>query len=497
MGYLNPILVQEVLPGDRFRVKTDTMLRMAPMLAPIMHRLNVTVHYFFVPDRLVWNESQDFITGGPNGTTTPVVPYMEINNTDKAYYEAGQLADYMGIPTIDPTVTVANTLRFSALPFRAYQLIYDEYYRDQNVSTSLGILKTSGAVTGAEAYKLLALRKRAWEKDYFTSALPWAQRGPEVLLPIEGTGDVTYRQISNVVTQGGTPAAANTFIGTTGLITGEMAVNKSTTPASGTTGRIENIDEVTFDGASTTINDLRNSLSLQQWLEKNARGGARYIEQILGHFGVMGEDARLQRPEYLGGGQAPVIISEVLATTNAETPDTQPLGQMGGHGYSVGRANSFSKRFTEHGHIIGIMSVLPKTAYQQGLPRAYSRFNKFDYAFPEFANIGEQEIKQRELYYSPTGTNSQDTTFGYQERYAEYKYQPSTVHGAFKTNLAYWHMGRIFSAPPTLNEAFIQADPTGRIFAVDNLPNLEQLYVLLHNKVDALRPLPYHSIPGI
>lgn len=497
MGALMPMLVQEILPGDSFRVNTEIMLRMAPMLAPIMHRVDVRTEYFFVPNRLVWDEWEDFITGGRLGTSAPVAPRMNmnVNIATGGFYRTGTLWDYMGLPTFEGSVT--NNVQVSALPFRAYQLIYNEYYRDQNLSEPIAFSKASGISTELDMVELLSTRTRAWEKDYFTSALPFAQRGPAVLMPIEGTGSVTYKGTSDVFDLDGVPGTVNTLIGT-GNTLGSLGVNKTGTGVNGTYGRIENIDEVIFDSTSITINDLRRSVKLQEWLEKNATGGARYTEQLRAHFGVVSDDARLQRPEYLGGGKAPMVVSEVLSTFQAADGEGNPQANMAGHGISVGGKNGFARRFKEHGHVIAICSVLPRTAYQQGIDRKFRRFDKFDYFWPEFAHIGEQEVKVGEIYYDAIGSATQDDTFGYQSRYAEYKYAPTTVHGKLRTNLAFWHMGRIFDGEPALNPEFVEADPTTRIFAVgDDDPDVEHLYFQIYHKIDALRPMPYYGTPQL
>lgn len=492
MGNLVPMLVQEVLPGDSFRVNSECMLRMSPLLAPVMHRVNVFMHYFFVPYRLVWDEWKDFITGGREGTSVPVVPYFENNllGTQQAM-QKGSLSDYLGIPVTAAAVPVNDVMRYSALTHRAYHLVYQEYFRDQNLEAeNVNITRASGALSAGELTAILSIRKRAWEKDYFTSALPWAQRGGSVGAPITGSvGPGTF--ITGDWKKSSGPAAA----------TGDMEIAiGGVTRSSGEAGvdihgEIEGAGELS--NASVTINELRRSVRLQEWLEKNARGGARYVEQILSHFGVRVPDSTIQRPLYLGGGRQPIVISEVLST--GTTPDGEggitgyPQGNMSGHGFSAGYSNGFKQGFVEHGIMLGLMSVLPKTAYQQGVPKLFRRHDKLDHAFPEFANIGEQEILNSELYYAPSGTlGTKDGVFGYQSRYAEYKYQPSTVHGDFLDTLAFWHMGRIFASPPALNQAFVTSDPTERIFAV---ATGDSLYCQIFNRVSALRPLPYFGVP--
>nr|QJB20869.1 MAG: major capsid protein [Microvirus sp.] len=487
MGDLVPIMCQEIVPGDSFRVNTETLMRLAPMLAPIMHRVNVYTHYFFVPNRLLWPEWEDFITGGRLGTAAPVMPYFlqtSMDITNSSYFRSGSLWDYLGLPTWENGSTVVPEV--SVLPFRAYQMIWNEYYRDHNLMSDLDMTLYSGAVSSeSELLKLLTLRKRCWEKDYFTSALPFAQRGGEALVPF--SAEVNYKDVSDVrFADGSTPAAVYDIMGDDQLMVGLD-----------TPGRIENIEDIT--AGTTTINDLRRAIKIQEWLERAARGGSRYIEAILSHFGVRSSDSRLQRPEYLGGGKSPVVISEVLSTVGTvQESDFAPQGTMSGHGISVGNRNGFKRSFEEHGYVIGIMSVLPRTSYQQGVPRAFMRKDKFDYYWPEFAHLGEQEVLNQELKYD-WGAQNNDVTFGYQSRYAEYKYQPSTVHGDMRNTLDFWHMGRKWNdtAPaPPLNADFVTADPTHRIFAVED-PTLHKLWVQIYNEVDALRPMPFFGEPSL
>lgn len=487
MGELIPIFVKDVLPGDRFRCDSEVFLRFAPMLAPIMHRVNVYVHYFFVPNRLVWTQWEEFITGGRLGTSAPVHPYITYNDSPGVLdaFAKGNLPDYFGMPVLDPLTPVSNELRVSALGLRAYQLIYNEYFRDQNLQDDqMQYVGTgSGEVLGAAIDNTTRLRYRAWQKDPFTSALPWAQRGGAVELPFEAT--VTYKEEAIASYGGGSPAFGDLSAGVGGVI--EDSLNNPVT--------IDNIDEIS--AGSITIVDLRRAARLQEWLEKNATGGARYVEQILVHFNVRSSDARLQRPEYLGGGKQAVAVSEIVSTFQAED-STLPQGNMAGHGVSYGRSNTFRRRFEEHGHVIGIMSVIPESAYQQGVPRMFTKFDKLDYAWPEFANIGEQEVKVKELWYDQgDDTSVNEETFGYQARYYEDKYIPSTVHADFRDNLAFWHLGRIFSAKPELNNAFVTTDPAtmNRIFAVEGED--DKLWCHVYNRCHAIRPLPYFGTPTL
>lgn len=468
MGELIPSLLQEVVPGDHFKGKTETMVRMAPLIAPIMHRVNVFVHYFFVPNRIVWNEWEDFITGGKDGTTAPVMPTIDFT----ASQVAGKLPDYLGLPQ-----SSNNPINVNALPFWAYRKIFEDYYMDLNLQDP-PTYNTDGAANSA-------ILNRAWEKDYFTSALPWPQRGPDVDMPVDGSFSPQYWDTSKVVRTDGTKGVGGNLGADDNIgIDADLTMG-----GTGLDSRIENLqDPQTVDGLGVTIRQLRESSALQRWLEKQARGGSRYIETILSHFGVKSSDQRLQRAEYLGGGKSPIVISEVLNTSNtAEAPQ----GAMAGHGISTGVTNEFNYKVEEHGYIMGIMSILPRTAYQDGIPRTFSRRDKTDYYWPEFANLGEQEVLNKEIY---ANNALPDGTFGYQQRYAEYKYAMDTVHGDFRSTLDFWHMGRQFATSPALNGPFIKANPTDRIFAVSTG---DKIWAQIYNEIKAKRPMPYFSNPSM
>lgn len=482
MGYLYPVLVQDILPGDVFRVNSEVFLRFAPLLAPVMHRIDVTMHYFFVPNRLVHDEWEDFITGGRTGLIEPVSPYFVLDDTnnDTGLFRSGTLADFMGLPSLEPATPIVNQVNISALPFRAYQLIYNEYYRDQNLEAEVnfGGIGSGIIASGSTAFQnLMVLRRRNFQKDYFTSALPWAQRGNDVTMPVETIVDTAWGKASGLPLD----TAGDVLHDNTGQLYTDQGP--------------QNI-ELRGEGISFTINELRRSIKVQEWLERMARGGARYIEQLASQFGVISSDARLQRPQYLGGGKQPVVISEVLSTFQQEAEGV-PQGNMAGHGVSVGSQNYFKKAFEEHGFVIGIMSVTPKPAYQQGICRMLTRHEKFDYAWPIFGNLGEQEINAMELYYNPASAPS-FPTFGYVPRYSEYKYGYSTVHGDFKDTLSFWHLGRIFESEPYLNSDFIRVTPGefNRVFATGE-SSTDKMYCQLYHKIDALRPLPYYGTPMI
>lgn len=487
-GQLVPCFVKEVLPGDVWRNKTEILVRMAPMVAPIMSRIDVYLHFFFVPNRLVWSDWEDFITGGLDGQNTSVAPYFPVNQ-NTSLIGPGTLFDFMGIP-YGRAASTGIAKNFSALPFRAYNLIFNSFYRDELLQSEASFPMTSGA----DLISRYSLKYRCWEKDYFTSARPNTQLGAAITLPIKGTAPVVMQW---------TPPSTNVSdLVISGNGSGYVGWTATPTPQSGDTG--DPIVDLSQTNAGT-INELRRAIKLQEWQEKNMRSGNRYIENILAHFGVRSSDARLQRPEYLGGGKTPVVVSEVLQTSSstsaAESGQSMtPQGNMAGHGISVGSSNSFKYRAEEHGFIIGILSIMPKTAYQQGTARYLSHRNsRFDYAWPEFAHLGEQEVFADEIY-SVADVDNSSTVFGYQSRYAEYKFSNSEVHGAFKTSLAFWHNGRIFDSEPQLNSSFVgfgndSANASqNRIFAVPSAT--EHFYVQMYHNCQALRPLPKFGTPS-
>lgn len=484
-GWLTPMLVQEVLPGDKFQISTEQLIRMAPMVAPVMHRIDASIHFFFVPNRLIWSEWEDFITGGRDGMAEPVHPYITINSANMVAdnFVVGSLADHLGVPPTD-IHTTTESYNISALPFRAYQLIYDEYYRDQNLEDSIfddcGGAK-SGSHNGSQTNALCTKRKRAWKKDYFTSALPWSQRGGGALIPMDA--EVNYRTYPAIFAEGGGTGALS------------RASDNSIRVGGAGTARalsLENIDSI--ENASVTINDLRKATRLQEWLERSARGGARYIEQILSHFGVRSSDARLQRPEYLGGGVTPIVVSEVLNQSAGSA--NSALGTMGGHGITAGQTTGFSKSFEEHGFVMGIISITPLPTYQNGLDRSFRRFDKFDYYWPEFAQLGEQQVFNHEIFFDPLQSIDMTSSFGYQSRYADYKYKQSTVHGDFRDSLSYWHNGRVFSTAPALNPEFVKCDASNRIFANTSATD-DHFLIQLYTHFKAIRPIPYFNIPTL
>lgn len=462
MGQLIPVTCIETLPGDKFQVSAEAMVRFAPLVAPMYHRCDLYIHYFFVPNRILWSNWEDFIT---NVDPAPAHPTL---NFTVGNHGLGDLADYLGIPI----PIGANDETVSALPFAAYQMIYNEFYRDQNLNNAVDFNLVDGS-NDANMAVLSALRNRCWEHDYFTSALPFAQKGDAVDIPLGTVGDVEVKyNNASPTTLTGTPDDV--------FVDGEVSTDVPNNSLYAADIEIE----------PTTINDLRLAVRLQQWLEKLARGGSRYAEQIRAMWDVITSDSRLQRPEYITGLKTAVAISSVANTSDTTNA---PQGNLAGEGFAVSSGNAGYYKCEEHGHIIGIMSVMPKTAYQQGLWKSWLKNDFLDYAWPDFATIGEQEVLNKEVYaYQGAAGNN---VFGYNPRYAEYKFQPNRVAGEFRTTLDFWHMGRKFAAPPALNAAFVTSDPTHRVFAVTD-PTEDKLWCMVYNQIKAVRKLPKFGNPS-
>lgn len=494
MGELVPTCLVDVVPGDKFHIQVENFLRFAPLISPVMHRINVTTHFFFVPNRILWDEWEDYITG-ESSVAPPTIDGL-------SGIDVGDLSDYLGCP-----VNTTNSFNVSAFPFAAYALIWDEYYRDQNLQDEVFTPLVSGN-NSANYGDLQAARprSRAWMHDYFTSCLPFAQKGDDVLLPLG-----TFSDVDVVLDIQPTPNAGFQMRAADGsLIEGVSTLQSSDNPDGQLRGNnpIEaayidpsgNLKAQTSDleAQAADINSVRRAFALQKWLEKDARGGTRYIENILAHFGVRSSDARLQRPEYIGGSFQRMTISEVLST--AQTIDSteaivNPVGQMAGHGVSYGNGDRFTYYAEEHGWILGLINVQPVTGYQQGIHRSLSRTDRFDYYWPSFAHIGEQAVLNKEVYVDQAQAD-QDGTFGYIMRYAEYKYMNSRVAGEFRDTLDFWHLSRKFTAAPALNSAFVTCDPSTRIFAVDADDN-DTIYANVFNHMGAYRLMPRFGIPSI
>lgn len=464
MGELVPCGLLEVLPGDSFQQATSALVRAAPMLAPPMHPVDVRIHHWFVPFRLVWSNWENFITGGPDGLNASAFPTI----TSAGAIAVGSLADYLGIPT-----GVAG-LTFSALPFRAYGLVYNQWYRDQDLENPVTVATGDGVDTTTNT----TLLNCDWEKDYYTTARPWEQKGPTITLPLGTSAPVKYQQFSPGgaafdnkyvagFTQAGSamePTWTNTF-----------ATLPQTSLGAGSSNFGLKADLANATAAS--INTLRQAFALQRFEEARARYGSRYVE-YLRYLGVRSSDARLQRPEYLGGGRDTIQFSEVLQTA---ADGANPVGTMRGHGIAAMRSNRYRRYFEEHGLIVSMLSVRPKTMYIQGIPRTWNRRTKEDFWQVELQHIGQQKILNKEIY---AGAASPDGTWGFQDRYDEYRRQESWVSGEFRTTLNQWHFARSFGAEPALNASFVKCVPTEAPFAV---PAADVLWILVKHSVQARR----------
>ncbi|AZL83002.1 major capsid protein [Apis mellifera associated microvirus 42] len=462
MGELVPIGLTEVLPGDTIQHATSALVRASPLLAPVMHPVHVRIHHWFVPHRIIWEDWEDFITGGPDGANADVFPTITIGGGSGA--AIGSLADYLGVPT------GVNNIEVSALPFRAYALIWNEFYRDQDLQTELTIDLTSGADTTTNT----ALQHAGWEKDYFTSSRPWEQKGPAITIPLGTTAPV--------VTTGAVPTFSVNGVGNNEMEQVNTPVRTYINNGGGTFGDIRfgsttGLQTDLSSASAVTVNILREALALQRFEEARARYGSRYVE-YLRYLNVRSSDARLQRPEYLGGGKQTIQFSEVLQTAEG----TDPVGEMRGHGISAMRTNRYRRFFEEHGYVITVMSVRPKTIYAQGLPRTWNRRVKEDFWQKELEHIGQQEVLNKEVYAAHASPNG---TFGFQDRYDEYRRTESTIAGEFRSTLLdYWHMARIFSSSPALNADFVKCVPPERSFAV---PSQDVLYVMANHSIQARR----------
>lgn len=498
MGVLTPILNIPVVPGDRFKETAEIYVRLAPLLAPVYHSVKVYTHFFFVPNRILFPQEQweNFITKGEDGTSTQEIPYTTVGAIKAAgLWIEGGLADYMGLP-VTQTVQNSDTTPISLLPFLAYQRLFKDYYRDQNLQETSAALDsiTGGLITTSNVLKdIFAMHNRCWMKDYFTSALPFVQRGEPTVIGVGDRAPVVldadgemqlYKTIQDNVQSG-----AASFVNSTGEVT---LVGPSTT-GSGT--RPVNMDPNgtlyadLSKATSIDIVDLRTANKVQEWKEKNSRFGSRYIEQILAHFGVKSSDSRLQRPEYLGGGFSDIVFDAVFQTS--QTSENSALGDYAGQAASAQVTYQFNRFFEEHGYIIGIMSVMPKTGYFQGIPRDFMKIDSMDWYWPEFAHLAEQPIYNNEIY---AGSKGGMETFGYTPRYAEYKYHPDRIAGAFRSTLDYWHMARKFSNMPELNVEFVECNPTTRIFNVTD-ETVEHLYCQIRHNLMARRPMPKYGTP--
>lgn len=549
-----PTMVEEIIPGDLFNVGLEAFARLQPLIAPVMNNMKLSNHFFYVPTRTINKHFAEFMFNNRTGDYTDVLPYTRTDTlytmvddlTDSALaVEVIRLFDYIGLPFRYSSNTSASALvsawlvdeynlkvagaklRVNVAPFIAYTKVWSEYFRDENVQEDPFVeMEEDGYnwfewtgflddVLGPDDMKYLAdkifrLRPRAWAHDRFTSSLPFAQRGPDVLLPIAGTADVTYKdgfllsgdvtppRTGKIVTHGGNPdleskgslgATYGNSSSSTLRVMGDIGGSK-TVAAYDPAGSLE----VDFDNAAltTTINSFRRAERLQRWYENSARGGTRPNEATLAHFGVVTPDASLDRAQFLGGMMQPIVISEVAQTS--ETSDSSPQGNLAGKGTSYKGARGFRAYFTEHGFVFCFTSALVRANYWQGLPKVFSRMQRDEYYWPEFANLGEEPVFTKELYLD--STVAEDDVFGYVPRYSDYKSAVGEVHGDMRSSLAFWTQTREFANKPALNKQFLFADPSLSPFAVQSLTT-DPIILTIQFRVKASRLMPFFGVPTI
>lgn len=516
VGDVVPFYVDEVLPGDTFQVKTSKVVRLQTLITPMMDNLYLDTYYFFVPNRLVWSHWREFNGENTQSAWLPSVEYEVPQITAPAGgWSVGTIADYMGIPT------GVEGLSVNALPFRAYALIMNEWFRDENLTDPLNIPVDDATVAGVNTgvYVTDVAKgglpfKAAKYHDYFTSCLPAPQKGPDVTIPVAEAGNLPVVPLAtrndpslftNKMTAYRTDSSKSaSWVPCFNFPTGSKLSNNSY-PFSATGGYgdgdfyIDNLYAIQSGNAqAATINQLRLAFQLQKLYEKDARGGTRYIEILKAHFGVTSPDARLQRPEYLGGNRLPISINQVIQQSS--TDSTSPMGNTAAFSLTSDVHGDFIKSFVEHGFVIGVMVARYDHTYQQGLERFWSRKTRFDYYWPVFANIGEQAVKNKEIYAQ--GTAEDDEVFGYQEAWADYRYKPSRVCGEMRSSAPHpldaWHLADDYEALPALSDSWIREDKSNvdRVLAVTSSVS-NQLFADLYIENTTTRPMPLYSIPGL
>ncbi|AXH75446.1 MAG: major capsid protein [Microviridae sp.] len=485
-GQLIPIFIDEALPGDTFHLRMTALARLATPIYPLMDNMFMDTHFFSVPCRLVWDNWQKFNgeQTNPNDSTDFTVPTI---NLDSVANVTGSIYDYAGLPI------GKSNIKVNALPFRAMNLIWNEWFRDENLQPSLTVRKDNGP----DSNTLYTIQRRGKRHDYFTSCLPWPQKGPGVTIPLGTSAPIVSSGESFVLS---TPDKTRTGDFGTNLPASDAWVHVNNNFLSGDSSLhyFRGLEADLTNATAATINSLRQAFQIQKIYERDARGGTRYIELIKSHFGVTSPDARLQRPEYLGGGSSPVIITPVPQTSPTGTYASTPQGNIAGFG-TVGLHNhGFSSSFTEHCYIIGFVSVRADLTYQQGLNRLWSRQTRFDFYWPALAHIGEQSVLQKEIFATGV-TVDDDKVFGYQERFAEYRYKPSFITGLMRstapTSLDAWHLSQEFATAPVLDASFIEENPpVDRVIAVPSEPHfIFDSYFSLR----CARPMPVYGVPGL
>jgi hypothetical protein len=502
-GQLIPVYVDEVLPGDTFHLKMTAFARLSTPLFPVMDNMKLSSFFFFVPNRLVWSNWQKFMGQqiNPADSISYVVPQQV---SPVGGYAVGSLQDYMGLPTVGQ-VGAGATVSHGAFWTRAYNLIWNEWFRDENLQNSV-VVGTGDGPDGTPSVSY-ALLRRGKRHDYFTGCLPWPQKGgTAVTLPLGTSAPIRGLYASPAVSSA---IGANVSFGTASPASNSVAAltygaSKSVAGTAAATAFSEANANVYADltaATSATINQLRQSFQIQRLLERDARGGTRYTEIVRSHFGVISPDARLQRPEYLGGGVTDVNISPISQTSGTGlTGSTTPLGNLAAVGTALSSGHGFSQSFTEHGVLIGLVCVDADLTYQQGLAKMWSRSTRYDFYFPAFAMLGEQAVLNKEIYCD--GSANDALVFGYQERWAEYRYYPSRISGLFRSTAAGtidpWHLAQKFTALPTLNTTFIQSTPpVSRVVAVGAAANGKQFIFDSFFNCTTARAMPLYSVPGL
>jgi len=493
-GYLVPIYCDEVLPGDMHNVKATLFARLATPLFPVMDNLHLDTFFFFVPNRLTWTNWVKFMgeQTNPGDSISYVIPQI---TSPAGGYAVGSIFDHFGLPTAGQ-ITGTNTVTHNALPLRAFNLIYNEWFRDENLQNSLTV-NTGDSGDDVSDYSLVRRGKR---KDYFTGALPWPQKGDAVVLPLGTSAPIKYSPSFD-----GSDASDNRYVVANNLSSsaGRWLTGTAPDTDSGhfTVGAYSNLYADLSDATAATINQLRQSFQIQRLLERDARGGTRYTELLRAHFGVTPQDFRLQRPEYIGGGSTYVNVNPIAQTSATSiSGGATPLGNLAAMGTALASGHGFTYHAQEHGYIIGLVNVRADLTYQQGLPKMWSRETRYDFYFPVFAHLGEQAVLNKEIYV--TGTATDDDVFGYQERWAEYRYKPSQITGLFKSTstgtIDAWHYAQKFTSLPTLNSTFIQdTPPVERTTAVGSAANGQQFLLDAFFDCKMARPMPMYSVPGL